>query len=74
MSFDTKERSQARIASNAAKLEQIRLYTLTEIEPILGVTHRTLLTYIKDGRLKGVKVGGKWKISEDNLRRFINGE
>lgn len=74
MSFDTKERSQARLASNAAKLEQIRLYTLTEIEPILGVTHRTLLTYIKDGRLKGVKVGGKWKISEDNLRRFINGE
>ncbi len=74
MSFDTKERSQARLASNAAKLDAIRLYTLTEIEPILGVTHRTLLTYIKDGRLKGVKVGGKWKISEDNLRRFINGE
>ena len=74
MSFDTKERSQARLASNAAKLDEIRLYTLTEIEPILGVTHRTLLTYIKDGRLKGVKVGGKWKISEDNLRRFINGE
>ena len=74
MSFDTKERSQARLASNAAKLDAIRLYTLTEIEPILGVTHRTLLTYIKDGRLRGVKVGGKWKISEDNLRRFINGE
>lgn len=58
----------------ASELEAIRLFTLTEIEPILGVTHRTLLTYIKDGRLKGVKIGGKWKISEENLKKFINGE
>ena len=58
----------------ASELETIRLFTLLEIEPILGVTHRTLLTYIKDGRLKGVKIGGKWKISEENLKKFINGE
>ena len=53
-----------------AELESLKVYTLTEIEPILGVTHRTLLTYIKDGRLKGVKIGGKWKVSGDNLRKF----
>ena len=57
-----------------AALEKLKLYTLTEIEPVLGVTHRTLLTYIKDGRLKGIKVGGKWKVSEENLKKFINGE
>lgn len=56
------------------ELEELKVYTLTEIEPILGVTHRTLLTYIKDGRLKGVKIGGKWKVSGENLRKFINGE
>ena len=55
-------------------LEDLKVYSLTEIEPILGVTHRTLLTYIKDGRLKGVKIGGKWKVSGENLRKFINGE
>lgn len=54
-------------------LESLRLYTLTEIEPILGVTHRTLLTYIKQGRLKGVKAGGKWKVTEEQVRAFING-
>ena len=72
--LDTKSRTQARAELNAKRLEDIRLYTLTEIEPILGVTHRTLLTYIKDGRLKGIKVGGKWKVSEENLKKFINGE
>lgn len=55
-------------------LEKFKVYTLTEIEPILGVTHRTLLTYIKTGRLKGVRIGGKWKVSEEQLKKFINGE
>ena len=56
------------------RLDDLRLYTLTELEPILGVTHRTLLTYMKQGRLRGVKIGGKWKVSEETLRRFVNGE
>lgn len=60
--------------NRTSELEEIKVYSLTEIEPILGVTHRTLLTYIKDGRLKGVKIGGKWKVSGENLRKFINGE
>lgn len=57
-----------------AKLDSYTVYTLTELEPVLGVTHRTLLQYVKDGKLKAVKIGGKWKVSEDNLKRFINGE
>ena len=56
------------------ELEPLKLYTLTEIEPILGVSHRTLLQYVKDRKIKVVKIGGKWKISEENLKRFINGE
>ena len=63
--------------SNTEKLQSLetfRLYTLTEIEPILGVTHRTLLDYVAKKKIKAVKVGGKWKVSEENLRAFINGE
>lgn len=58
----------------AAALAAFRVYTLSELEPILGVTHRTLLTYVKTGRLAAVKMGGQWKVSEDNLKAFINGE
>lgn len=56
------------------ELEDLKVYSLTELEPVLGVTHRTLLSYMKDGRLKGVKIGGKWKVSGENLKKFINGE
>jgi excisionase family DNA binding protein len=72
--MDTKSRTAARTEQNVKNLEDIRLYTLTELEPVLGVTHRTLQTYIKDGRLKGVKVGGKWRVTEETLRKFVNGE
>lgn len=70
----SKERTASRVEENARRLEDIRLYSLTELEPILGVTHRTLLTYIKTGKLKGVKLGHAWKVTEENLRRFIDGE
>ena len=56
------------------QLSNFRVYTLTELEPVLGVTHRTLLQYVKDGKIKAVKIGGKWKVSGENLRKFINGE
>lgn len=73
-SVDNKERTAARIAANTQLLGGIRQYTLTELEPILGVTHRTLQNYVKSGKLKAVRIGGKWKVSEDTLRKFINGE
>lgn len=52
----------------------LKVYQLAELEQILGVSYRTLLSYAKDGRLKAVKIGGKWLVSEDNLRRFLNGD
>lgn len=61
-------------ADRTKSLETLKMYTLTELEPILGVSHRTLLTYVKEGRIKSIKLGGKWKVSEENLRKFINNE
>lgn len=72
--IDTKERSARRAEAKAKLLDGLVLYNLTDLESVLGVTHRTLQTYIKDGRLKGVKIGGRWKVSEENLKKFINGE
>lgn len=48
-----------------------KLYTLTEAQEIIGVTHRTMLRYVYDGKLQANKVGGRWKVSEEELRRFI---
>lgn len=71
---DTAERTAQRKEQNAIELSKIKLYNLTELEPVIGVTHRTLVNYVKSGRLKGTKIGGQWKVTEDNLRKFLNGE
>ena len=71
---DTAERTAQRKEQNAIELSKIRLYNLTELEPVIGVTHRTLVNYIKSGRLTATKIGGKWKVTENNLTRFLNGE
>lgn len=58
----------------APELEQYKLYTLAELEPVLGVTHRTLLTYVYDGKLRAKIIGGKYRVTEDALRDFISAE
>lgn len=55
-------------------MTELKLYTLKEISELLKVTQRTLLSYLKEGKLKGQKIGGKWIISEENLHKFINGD
>lgn len=54
-------------------LMKYRVYTLTELEEIIGVSHRTLLRYVKDGTLQAVKIGGKWRVSEEKLKSFLEG-
>ena len=50
------------------------LYTVKETAAILGCSTRTIMNYIKDKRLPFVKVGGKWKITKENLEAFCTGK
>ncbi len=52
-----------------------KLYTLTELEEKLGLSHTTLRNYIYQGKLKATKLGGngKWKVAEEDLEAFIAG-
>ena len=52
----------------------LKVYTLEEVANMLNVSYRSLLTYLKTGKIKGVKIGKTWRISQKNLERFINGE
>lgn len=49
-------------------------YTLDELAEQFQVTTRTLRTYIKNGKLKAVKIGTRWIVSAENLNDFINGK
>jgi excisionase family DNA binding protein len=47
-----------------------KLYGVPDIAAALGVSPRTILQYVKTGRLSGMKIGGAWKFSSEDLRRL----
>ena len=53
------------------RLGDLTLYDTDEICKALGVTRRTLYSYIKTGRLRATKFGGKTFVSEEALREFF---
>lgn len=52
----------------------IKTYTVEEVATQLDISPRTVREYIRKGKLKAVKIGNKYIISEDNYRDFVNGK
>ena len=48
-----------------------KVYTIDELTEILHVTRRTIYNYIKEGKLKAVKVGKYWRITDKALDEFL---
>ena len=55
-----------------AMAETMKVYTLEELVDLLKVTKRTLYTYIKEGKLKAVKMGKYWRVTQKQLDAFLN--
>ena len=51
-----------------------KLLTISEVEDILQVKRHTIYRYIKEKKLKGVKLASntQWRIKDCDLAEFIN--
>ncbi len=49
-------------------MEFSRLYTVEDVAKMTGLTTRTIRNYLKDGRLRGLKVGAQWRFTEQNIK------
>lgn len=49
------------------------LYTIPELQEMLGLSDRSLRQYFREGRLKGRKIGKAWHITEKHLKEFLRG-
>ena len=47
-----------------------KLLTLKETAQVLRVSERTMMRYLKSGKLKASKVG-QWRIKEGDLEKFL---
>lgn len=55
----------------ATIIEGIKFYTIQETAEVLNVTPQTVRAYIKQGKLKGQRIGRPILITENNLKEFL---
>ena len=60
-----------RIGSKPIKIGGLVLYSVFDLEQMLGVQATTIRQYLRTGRIRGRKLGGRWFVSEDALREFF---
>ena len=53
------------------KIVGLKLYNLDELSKVLKVNKVTLRGYIEQGRLKAVKIGRSYRITEEDLKEFL---
>lgn len=58
----------------AVKAFTLELYDVRQVAMLFGITERTIMNYVKAGRLRGNKIGGKWRFTKGELERFAKGE
>lgn len=45
--------------------------TVEQVAKSLGLSEKTVRKYINEGELKAFKLGTSWKITENDLQKFI---
>jgi excisionase family DNA binding protein len=53
------------------KLADTNFYTVTELDQKLNVSPASVRNYIRQGHLKGQKITGRWFVTEDDLKEFM---
>lgn len=53
------------------KIGNLTLYSVDDLHEMLGVSKLTLRTYLRDGKIKGRKLGVSWYVTEDAIRAYF---
>ena len=48
-----------------------KLLTISEVAIIIQVGAETVRRHLRSGKLRGVKVGGQWRVRESELSKFV---
>jgi len=56
------------------KIRRISFFTTDQLAKILDLSMLTVRRYLREGRIKAVKIGQRWYISNKNLDIFLKGK
>ncbi len=55
-------------------IDGIKLYEVEDLVRMLKLSRITVQAYLRAGRMKGVKIGKRWHVTDKNLRDFLSGD
>ena len=50
----------------------VKHYDIKETAEILGISPTSVLNYIKAGTMKAAKVGGRWLVTEEAIKVYLD--
>tara|TARA_R110002126_G_scaffold1440_4_gene8273 strand:- start:1679 stop:2089 length:411 start_codon:yes stop_codon:yes gene_type:complete len=53
------------------KIGLLTLYSIDDLHEMLGISKMTLRAYLREGRLKGRKLGVSWFVTENAIREYF---
>jgi excisionase family DNA binding protein len=54
------------------KIGSLTLYSVDDLHDQLGVSKMTLRAYLREGRLRGRKLGVQWYVTEEAIREYFD--
>lgn len=54
------------------KIGDLTLYSVDDLHELLGISKMTLRTYLREGRLRGRKLGVSWYVTEEAIREYFD--
>ncbi|GAI68308.1 unnamed protein product [marine sediment metagenome] len=55
------------------KFNDSKLYSIKDLKKILPITPLTIRKYIREGKIKGRKIGVNWYVTKEDLEVFLKG-
>lgn len=56
------------------RVGSLTLYSVDDLHELLGVSKMTLRAYLREGRLKGRKLGVQWYVTEEAIRSYFDAD
>jgi hypothetical protein len=53
------------------KIGDLTLYSVDDLHEMLGISKLTIRSYLREGKLKGRKLGVQWYITEESIRSYF---
>ena len=52
----------------------MKIYTVEEVADLLTLKPETVRVMLRDNEINGFKAGKAWRVTEDDLRKYIKGQ